>query len=282
MKRSGVILIIWAVILLIVCGCSRTEDEKANRTRNKDGHSLALIIGEPSEYFPLDIGRTWTYRIDIGSVDPLAYRKIEWPVGEKFIVASQRRRLFPSGKTTFQLKLKVVASASKQGPLSYPKGVKVSVEKDELGIFRDVSNIFFAVSTWPFRVLQIMEHPPTSSFAPTSPWGSWLVGSGYSIRLIFFGEKPGTEIGLGDKLGDKPVDKLLFVGLDSVPGYKNVRGLHFVRTVDPSKKEWNEYLDKGFTEDTWFVRGIGLVRLEQRVDGKLSMTWTLTKFSDGK
>ncbi len=30
MKRSGVILIIWAVILLIVYGCSRTEDEKAN------------------------------------------------------------------------------------------------------------------------------------------------------------------------------------------------------------------------------------------------------------
>jgi len=34
-------------------------------------------------------------------------------------------------------------------------------------------------------------------------------------------------------------------------------------------------LNKDFTEDTWFAKGIGLVRLEQKVEGKSSMTWIL-------
>lgn len=53
--------------------------------------------------------------------------------------------------------------------------------------------------------------------------------------------------------------------------------LHFVRTVEP-RDQITAYMHNGFIEDTWFAKGFGLVRLEQRINGKISMTWTLKEF----
>ncbi len=44
--------------------------------------------------------------------------------------------------------------------------------------------------------------------------------------------------------------------------------MHFVRTPR----------DTGIVEDIWHAPGKGLVRLEQRVRGELSMTWALENF----
>ena len=98
-----------------------------------------------------------------------------------------------------------------------------------------------------------------------------VTDDGFAQQLLFFEQKPGVSIGFGDK----PVDTLTYVGVEqSAPGYTSGPILHFRREVkDSDKKE--SVLDSGFTEDMWFAQGKGLVVLEQKVDGKTSMVWTL-------
>lgn len=58
---------------------------------------------------------------------------------------------------------------------------------------------------------------------------------GYSKRLLFFDDRPGTQIGLGDK--DKPIDKLVFIGPDAnVESYAGQTLLRFIRSVEKVKK----------------------------------------------
>jgi len=74
--------------------------------------------------------------------------------------------------------------------------------------------------------------------------------------------------------------------LEGVESCQGAPCLHFVRTVkggkmDPRVPDTPEsrYLGNGFTEDTWFSKGKGLIALEQKVNGKTSMTWILKRFS---
>jgi hypothetical protein len=87
-----------------------------------------------------------------------------------------------------------------------------------------------------------------------NPWGGWGSENGYSMRLIFFGEKPGIAIGHGEN----PTDTLLFVG----PVTLNYSGsssllLHFVRVVNSSKEKSEhetEHQDQSLKEDLWFEK----------------------------
>jgi hypothetical protein len=77
-------------------------------------------------------------------------------------------------------------------------------------------------------------------------------------------------------MGDKPKDSLTIVGVNNVP-VSNEIALHFVREV--KAREEPDELSGAFSEDTWFVEGKGLVRLVQKRQGKVAMTWILEKFS---
>lgn len=90
------------------------------------------------------------------------------------------------------------------------------------------------------------------------------------MRLLLFGAEPGTGIGLADS-----PDVLYFEGITECEA---IPCLHFQRVVTLSDDEEGENessIGKDFTEDTWFAKGVGLIRLEQRVEGIISMTWTL-------
>ena len=92
----------------------------------------------------------------------------------------------------------------------------------------------------------------------------------------FLGERPGTQIGIGKD----PKDKLLFHGVEDQVGFgEHGPLLHFLRSVEAPDKDDAESseLDRAFTEDYWFAKGKGLVRLEQKVEGKRSMVWTLVE-----
>jgi ligand-binding sensor domain-containing protein len=57
-----------------------------------------------------------------------------------------------------------------------------------------------------------------------------------------------------------------------------------VRQVESSKNKEEEALsdlDQAFTEHLWFAKNKGLVRLEQRREGKTAMVWKLTQFFEG-
>ncbi len=81
-------------------------------------------------------------------------------------------------------------------------------------------------------------------------------------------------------MGDEPSDKLLFKGIEKRVAFtKAAPLLHFIRSVDGNIKDRGErsYLDSAFTEDLWFAKGKGLVRLERKVEGQTSMVWTLVE-----
>jgi len=268
---AGLIAIIALVSVAMFVGCIDKPVDKA-------------VEGEPGDYFPTSTGMKWVYQIEIGEVEPLNYKEISWPLGKREITYSTRGRFRPlleeTPPKTFLLEMRVKGPAAKQGPLEY-EGVELEIEKDELGIFDEYAKQVFWSTTrgGRFMAQEVVTYSPYMPGAPTGSWGGWGQGDGYSMRLIFFGDEPGTRIGMGKE----PQDALLFVGIDTqVPQDEGTPLLHFLRTVESSERKKGEeqsHLGKGFTEDMWFARGKGMVRLEQKVEGETSMTWSLIQFS---
>jgi len=185
--------------------------------------------------------------------------------------------------------LKIKGDAKKQGGLEYPIGTELLVEKDELQVFFEAKQIFLA--TTPHGGFMTHRVVTYSSDTPGSPNYGYGTEDGYSMGIVFFLRKPGIRISMGRSEKKESVDSLLFVDIEPIPGTRTP-GFHFLRRVLPSEKEGKTEkesadkedgdagnLGKGFTEDTWFDWGKGLVYLQQKVDGKVSMTWKLVDFS---
>lgn len=273
MRKTNIFLIVLVLtVLFTVGGCSK---------KNNEGSPP----GKPINYLPMKIGTTWTYKIEIGEVEPLNHERVIWPQGKTSLVYVTRGRFISYLKREenkiFYLKMRIKGLAAKQGGLEFPIGVELEIEKDELGVFDNAKQVFWAgTSRGSFMAHEVITYPPHSPGAPTGSWGTWGVEDGYSMRILFFGKSPGTEI----SMGENAIDSLLFTGVERVPGTRNINGLHFVRTVKASQKDEKDeklsILDRAFSEDVWFVKGKGLFRLEQKVEGKKSMTWTLVDFSE--
>lgn len=121
--------------------------------------------------------------------------------------------------------------------------------------------------------IQKAEYP--SYYSPLS-WYS--IDPGFSERILLFSGKKGSIITRTNSKGEPLKDQdLQFLGQEN---YNGVPCLVFLRTVYPGETT-SSHLDKGFTEQLWFGKGKGLVRLEQKIDGQKSMTWTLEKFIPG-
>lgn len=269
--------IFWIILVLFTFLFCDVGDNNSNAQT-----SVIAKYGEPQEYFPMEIGTKWKYDIKLTEnkkTRPLCYEVVSWPVGGKYISYATRGILYP-GKDTddIQLILRVDSLAKKQGSLKYPIGVKVGILRDDLGIYRDNVGLFWAgVSSGRFQITKVALHDPMSSSAPRSGgWGGWGGKPGESMNLKFFGSRPMIAI----SIGDNSPDRLLFVGPEDFAGST---ALHFRRIVDKTdrsddkglKKLDVNYLDKSFTEDMWYLRHVGLVRLVQTVDGVETMVWTL-------
>ena len=133
--------------------------------------------------------------------------------------------------------------------------------------------MFAASTSGRFMAHEVVTLDPSSAGAPRrNQWGTWGSEDGFTMKIYFFGASPGTQISLGE------TDSLLFNGIAQVPG-QSKKGLHFTRKVRAPKDADGSILSKAFTEDVWFVKGKGLVRLQQKVEGVVSMTWTLESFA---
>ncbi len=277
------------VVSILILGCDRGGVIGSKPGGSGSGRHDGPPQGHPSDFFPIAPGTRWVYEIEItGGPEPIRYEEVSWPVGGGKAVRYATRGFLgrpiggPAGKRrTYRLEMSVKGSAKTQGPLQYPKGVELAVQEDELGVFRDHKKVFWATSeSGRFMTnLVVTYDPDVAPGAPGGPFGRWGQGDGSALRLIFFADKPLTQIGIGED----PVDALLFVGIDAdVPEHQGTECFHFVRTVKPAEnqagRDWVHF-QQGFSEDTWFARGKGLVRLEQKVNGKTSMVWRLRSFS---
>lgn len=260
MRRMWKLIAILALLALAACGGPGEEQVRAE------------------DFFPSATGQSFTYTIEVREAEPLAYEETLWPLGGDQVMGYSSRRRFAAamdGTKKFTLTMTVKGPAAKQGPLQYPKGVELVVVTDELGIYQDAKQVFWAIrgssDTHDFAAQQVVTYDQFSPSAPTGGGFGMVTDDGFAQQLLFFEQKPGVSIGFGDK----PVDTLTYVGVEqSAPGYTSGPILHFRREVkDSDKKE--SVLDSGFTEDMWFAQGKGLVVLEQKVDGKTSMVWTL-------
>jgi hypothetical protein len=153
----------------------------------------------------------------------------------------------------------------------------LAIENDELGIYAETENVFWAVRQQSFEVIEVMMYLPTHGSAPRhGAWGGWGAASGHALRPIFFAERPGVGI----SLGQNSPDHLIFNGFDSSRTTQwggNV--LHFVRQADAAEKPGE--LSSAFEEHTWFAYGKGLVELRQFVSGQQTMHWALRDFKSG-
>jgi len=226
----------------------------------------------------MQVGLQWTYEITLGDAEPLSYDEVSWPLGDQAFTYAVRGR-FPAaasggGGGPFSLVLRSKATAAQQGPLQYPKGVELEVVQDDLGVFSNAKQIFWAVITDERHMAHLVVTYDASD-APGSISMGW--GDGYAVRLVFFDDRPGIQIGQGDE----PRDNLLYDGpVTNVEGYGEQALLHFIRSVAGNEEEVSDsILGAPFTEEMWYAKNQGLVRLVQKVGGRTSMTWTLTSLT---
>lgn len=277
--KIGIIIVLMAFAFF---GCKKNETDQ-----EKLPTYSSAISGQLKDFFPTQVGLKWTYEITIGDADPLRYNETSWPQDKGVVNSYIRGRIFPvnqgEGKKRFTLIIRSRASAANIGTIEHLNGVELEVVQDELGIFEDAKQVFWAISTEDrFVACLVVTYDPMSHGAPKGDaWGRLGQGDGSSMRLLFFGERPGIQLGIGEK----PTDKLLFVGPDTnVEGYAGQALLHFTRSVEGTKgDQYDQYrheIDRAFTEEMWYAKGKGLVRLVQKVGGNISMTWALSTVSE--
>jgi len=290
MKRAALCTVA-VLIVMLATSCAKKQPESTSPSGvpgGLDGTVMRddatdpnhLSKTDPHVYFPMDVGTTWTYEISLGKTDPLHFGRVSWPQGGGQSMSIEVRGRYlgaikNEGTGPLRLVLKVEEVAAQQGPLQFPEGVKLTVLEDELGIYEDIEEVFWAATTSDgFQVTEITTHSPDSSGAPGGAWGSYGIEPGYSMKLVFFAREPGT----GLSVGEESPETLFFKGPEG-------NQLHFERIVEGSKENQSPeaagVLNSPYTENIVFEKGKGLVSLEQKVDGTHSMTWKLVKFTPG-
>lgn len=252
--------------------------------------SDSISLDEFIQYFPMDVGTKWVYKIEVGDIEPLHYREELWQMGEKtffYRVSGAFVDLRKTNQRTFMLEIRV------KRRISEGNGVDLEIKQDELGIFKFHKQVLWIAPEFElyklgseirksgdFMVHQMINYSPWGPAAPTGPYGVPAFEKGNSSRTIFFAGKPGSRV----SIVDNPTEMLLFTGVETLfQQRKEGQLIHFVREVKSSEENNDEKRTdfKDFIEDMWFAKGKGLVRLEQKVDGKRSMVWTLVQFSKG-
>lgn len=260
-EKSLFFSVLFIIIFVIFFGCSQTSSSDSPEN-----------LGSPADYFPMETGCKWEYEIIIGEVEPLQYRITHWPLGEKNVTYATRSRFLPllydkKNNRKYNLSFIVKGKVNNAGPYAW-NPVELKIEKDDLGVFEGAEKVFFVRTEDYSLVMAVSLYSPNSPGAPAGSWGNWGQENGYSEKIVFFAEAPMIAKSITDS------DSLLFLGKESGK-------LHYVRQVLAQEKNKGEIsgLDAGFTEDMWYSKGKGLERLEQKINGKTSMTWKLINFS---
>lgn len=268
-----VLILITTGFITFRCGDDKNKNSRDSRTEDSAYADSTPSIN-PADYFPMDIGTKWVYQIEVKDVDPLFYRAISGETSEGIKTMESRGSLVSAkrAKKQYELAMRIKSVVKLPQQYQYPIGLLIEIENDELDLYEYHSRVFWAIKKSPmFIVLEIV------SFLPNSPGGP-IRYMGFSDRVSYFYHTIGVGLSMG------PQKNIYFEnkGLDSnVPQFVGTKCMHFIKRVmkDDRMNELNvSHTNKEFTEETWFAKGKGLVRLVQKVDGKVSMIWTLADF----
>jgi hypothetical protein len=266
------------VSCMLVAGCSQPTQEAPSVIRTSSHQVKNTPLGtsfqsNPLDYFPMDTGTEWTYYIIPGEVSPVNYENI-FIVEDKNIYEFQYRNVINArAGQVYVLKMRV------KGPFRGGQrlnSVELEVLKDEMGFFRDTNGVFWGIMDNPTgQGLQAMELAASYSadklIVNYPSLGLEKAKLLHSYRMIFIWD--------GSKLETENGESISYLGIDNnVIGYSGTPCYHFLREVPASTTDPRF---KAFTEHTWYAKGKGMVRLEQKIGGRTSMVWTLEKFTPG-
>jgi len=213
------------------------------------------------DYFPMKAGTQWFYKIDFGVADPKLYYQISGQPIEATFSPAAYKKTDPDC-----CHLRMTTQDLKSDNMFFIS--KLNIIQDDLGILGNPSALG---PSWTmqqldngFEIVGAFDYPypADKDTTPAGPNSKPQLKMD-RLRLLFF--SPASE---GDERGPAD-DRLRFIGYDNnVPEYQGINSMHFMRIVGAI----------GMTEDVWFAPGKGLIRLEQKVSGRPSMTWTLESF----
>ncbi|MEQ1619380.1 MAG: hypothetical protein ABL883_13675 [Terricaulis sp.] len=246
------------------------------------------VTGHPSEFFPRNVGSSWTYRVTLDDPDLVVRsEEVAWPrlSGAELIVAV--RGVLPYSGNPLEgplyLTLQLGEAADQQGPHEYPEGYKLRVTRDDLGLYEGATGLYWAIpGSGRYEVHQILTYDAESALSSWKPPSGYdLEAQGYNERITYFVDNLGTRLQFQGSLESMALDDIVH----DIEGQAGKDCLQFSRAVEGTNlsdtgamQDVRGRLTMSLLEKTWFCRGVGLVRLEQYVGGDRSMTWTLTDY----
>ena len=191
-------ILISIIITIIFSACSHNKEQNVKKEVAVGKTDEIYEVGKPMEYIPTKIGTILTYEITLGEVNPLHYQEIMWPNGDLIIMTISRGLYWgamdsKNKKTTFILQMEIKGPVANPAGIKCSQGIELSIKKDELGIYDYAKAVFWGIyDEEQFSWSEIIDFPPNIPGAPHDQWN--YNADGHCQKLIFFENKPGTEM----------------------------------------------------------------------------------------
>jgi hypothetical protein len=275
-------------VAMLFASCSRGSDPVV--MEEPTAVPAAGVVTE--EYFPTGVGTRWDYEIQTFHSRPLTYRQLVFPLAGNQVdtigYSHDHPEAGPGKRFALSLVVKGSVPAHERAadarlfreygtPTEF---VELEVLRDELRMYALEKRLFWAIiresdDRRAFHMEQRARYTQDIGEGILDP-----VADGWSRRMVFLGARSGIQI----QAAESPLEGLVYVGPDrNVPGYEGEELHRFRRLVEARANSYRSlhYDENAFTEDMWFAKGKGMVRLEQKVLGETTMVWTLTSFVGG-
>lgn len=271
--RKYIVILIGCLIMLCVQGCLADKPVEDASGEESEPDKEVIVPEEPEDYFPLLLGTTWKYNIEVGDGEPVIFFAARMEYTGKILTV---RELSPinldEGNDPYKLEISVLSSVTPDLPVEYSECFKLEIVRDDLEIF-DVSPIAY-LAVLPgdgFNVCLFKRQIHIESH-PFEYGTSYDFYHGFSQQHLFFDKDRISTLSI--RVNGDVTESLEFIESEESLS-------HFRRVVEPFFQT-DDNMSEGFTEDTWFEKGVGLTRLVQKVDGEISMVWELTEFTPGE
>lgn len=263
-------------ILPIACGESAPQGIEHDSPKAQSDPDAPI---NPLDFFPHKVGTQWVYRLTPGSFPPEIHWDIFWRGTDG---KTYRQWADESGGNEGKLILKVKAEGlppnSELAVRNYTSGVEIEVVEDSPRHYEHMAaqdailagkypiinpRVYWAVAEKPFTIDEVMIFD--SSYAPPQavPGNDGRQTRTLMITPGFTGSSQvlGADVWLSGKETDL-----------KVPGYEGQPCLHFIRKFGDSEAPTA-------TEDLWYARGKGLVRVVKKRGDETTLTLDLVEFT---
>ena len=276
MRTTRSTFVLAGLVLALGLGCKKAQNpESAPDGVPSDAPTADSAPTDPHAYFPVKVGTRWVYKMEPGATAAANQWEIIWPQRD----GTQRVYFMPvayggsEGTLAVSIHREMPPPAPKGLDTKYDSAVAVSVEVDGplrytlLDADKEIitpREVVWAVRSKPFAVDEVLLFD-----GKDAPAGA-AQETGHQVRPVCFDSELITTERIGSRvsLQGLPKDR-------NVPGHEGKPCLHLIRKIKSGRGDSSPHI----TEDLWYAPGKGLVRLVQKVEGKVAMTWTLAEFA---